>query len=79
VIWRDQVNPHAPEFRAVTDPLHERMFPDCGNTRVSARLGQCSGMTPERLAVSRGVSATFGRGARFGDSMRVAASWIRPR
>jgi hypothetical protein len=43
------------------------------------RLGQCSGVTPERLALSRGVSATFGRDAGFGDSMRADASWVRPR
>ena len=30
VIWGDQINPHAPQFRTVPDPLHEIMFPDSG-------------------------------------------------
>jgi hypothetical protein len=28
VIWREQINPHAPKFRALSDPIHENMFPN---------------------------------------------------
>jgi hypothetical protein len=28
VIWREQINPHAPKFGALSDPIHENMFPN---------------------------------------------------